>query len=292
MTCPVPTVRQALQAAIERLKSQGLETPRLEAEVLLAHLLGCTRTELVTRWHLPLSPDLAAAFDHLVARRLQREPAAYLIGERAFYDVTLAVDPRVLIPRPETEQLVELALAWAGAMANEDLRVVDVGTGSGALAVVLARKLPSAQVTAIDVSADALAVAASNLARYGLTQRVCLLQGELLAPLQGRPADLIVANLPYVPHEDLPELMADVRDYEPHLALDGGPAGVVLIERLIDQAAKLLAPPGLLLLEIDPRQVDTLLPRARMAFPQGAVSVHVDFAGHARVLRIERRPDA
>ena len=282
------TVGQALREATRLLRQGGIESPRLDAEVLLSHLLGCERTGLYVRDHEPLAPSVAEALTDFVARRLAHEPVAYLLGERAFYDLTLVVTPAVLVPRPETEHLVEEALAWARGREDDPLRVVDVGTGSGALAIALARQLVAAQVWAIDVSAEALAVAASNIARYDLHERVTLLRGDLLEPLPAGGLDLIVANLPYVPNPEMPHLMPDVRDYEPHLALDGGPDGTDLIARLLPQAAARLRTPGLLLLEIDPSQDRALARLARETWPDADVSVGHDLAGLARWVRVAR----
>lgn len=284
------TVRVAVQCAAQRLSAAGCETPRLDAEVLLAHVLGVTRAGLHLRWPEPLEPAAAAAFAGLVARRAAHEPVAYLIGERAFYDVDVRVNGHVLIPRPETEHLVEEALAWAaaGERAGRLLRLADVGTGSGALAVVLARRLPQARVWAVDLSPAALAVAAGNVARYGLGERVLPLCGDLLMPLAG-PLDLIVANLPYVRRDEVPTLMPDVAAYEPWLALDGGADGLDLIRRLLPQAAERLARPGLLLLEIDPRQAGAVAALGHSELADAQVAVRQDHAGRERVVHIERK---
>lgn len=285
------TVQAVVLAAARRLAAAGCDTPRLDAEVLLAYVLGTDRAGLHLHWREPLAPADADRLAGLVARRAAHEPVAYLIGERAFYDVDLYVDRHVLIPRPETEHLVEEALAWTAAYSpaapggtDHAWRLADVGTGSGALAVVLGRRLPGAHVWAVDRSPAALAVAARNVARYGLEGRVLPLCGDLLAPLAG-PLDLVLANLPYVRRDEVPTLQRDVAAYEPRLALDGGADGLDLIRRLLPQAAERLARPGLLLLEIDPRQAPTAAALALAALPGASVAVLRDYSGRERVVR-------
>jgi len=281
------SVRDALYRAVRVLADSGSDSPRLDAEVLLAHVLGTSRTDLYVRWAEPLAEEPAQRFAALVRRRAAHEPVAYLIGHREFYDLDLYVDHRVLIPRPETEHLLEDALAWARGQKVWPLRVVDVGTGSGALAVALARHLENAHVWAVDLSAAALEVAEINVRRYGLQDRITLVQGNLLASFTG-PFDIITANLPYVPQEDWPSLAPDVAAYEPRSALDGGKGGLEVILRLLEQTPERLAYPGLLLLEIDHRQMDTVLSVARILLPDTRASVVRDYAGLARVIRIER----
>lgn len=281
------TIGSALRWAIPLLTGVGGRSPRLDAEVLLAHVLAAPRTHLIAHRDAPLSGEAARRYRDLVRRRIGGEPVAYLVGERAFYDLELAVDDRVLIPRPETELLVDEALDWCRRSGHRCRRIADVGTGSGALAVTLARYLPDARVWAVDRSPGALAVAARNVARYGLADRVFLVCGDLLAPLAGR-LDLIVANLPYVPRERLAHLDAGVRDFEPREALDGGPDGLDIIRRLLPQAAERLAAPGLLLLEIDDGQGCAVEAAAGAALPDARASIHRDYAGLERMARIER----
>ncbi len=283
--CAGTSVGEARRWATGLLATSS-ETPRLDAEVLLAHVLGVGRTALVADRARCLSPAQAEQFTEMVRRRLKGEPVAYLVGRRAFYDVELSVDARVLVPRPETELLVEAALSWARSTAVGPLRVVDVGTGSGALAIVLARHLPGASVIATDLSGQALEVAASNLATLGLSDRITLVRCDLLTCLGG-PIELIVSNPPYVPRDRLPTLPADVRLYEPRCALDGGDAGLELISRLLHQAASRLARPGLLLAEIDETQGPACHALATTLWPPATVSVLRDLAGLDRVLRVE-----
>ncbi len=283
--CP-QQVGDALRWGIRLLAARGIESPRMDIEVLLAHLLQVERPQLLVRRDACLTPAQIEAFTALVRRRAQHEPVAYLIGQRPFYDVTLRVTPDVLIPRHESEHLVEEALAWA-ASQGRPLRVVDVGTGSGALALVLARHLPQARLCAVDLSMPALQVARENLRRYGLARRVPLVQADLLAPL-GAAFDLIVANLPYIDADRMPELEPNVRNYEPHQALDGGAGGLAVIARLVAQLPAHLARPGLALLEIDPHQAAPLQALTRQALPDAQMRLVRDYGGHDRVLVIER----
>lgn len=283
----VLAIGAALRWAIPLLASSGADSARLDAEVLLAHVLSLPRARLIARSADPLPEEAARRYRDLVLRRVEGEPVAYLVGERAFYDVNLIVDRRVLIPRPETEMLVDEALRWCRQAGQRCRRIADVGTGSGALAITLARHLPNARVWAVDRSVGALAVAARNIERYGLAGRVIPVCGDLLAPLAG-PLDLIVANLPYVPGERLPHLDVGVRDYEPREALDGGPDGLDVIRRFLPQAAERLGAPGLLLLEIDEGQGAPVAAAAGAALPDAAISVHRDGARLERMARVER----
>jgi len=233
---PVATVRDALAWATPILSTAGVPSPRLDAEVLLAHVLGASRARLYAAPEQALLPPQRQAYAAVVARRREREPVPYITGQREFYALDFAVDPRVLIPRPETELLVECALQSASQWADDGkLRLADIGTGSGIMAISLAVHLPQATVYATDASAEALLVAAANAARHGVSNRVHLLHGELLDPLPV-PVHLIAANLPYVPSGVLPTLDRDVVDYEPLAALDGGPDGLTHIRRLLDGA--------------------------------------------------------
>ncbi|MDP3062015.1 MAG: peptide chain release factor N(5)-glutamine methyltransferase, partial [Chloroflexota bacterium] len=221
----------------------------MEAELLLAHILHADRTRLyaLSDTHVSLAEE--QDLEGLLARRLLREPLAYILGVRWFYGLELAVRPGVLIPRPETELLVERAIALAG---DRVLSIADVGAGGGNIAVALAVYLPRARLFATDISPNALQVAAENVARHGVAEQVTLLHGDLLAPLSA-PVDMIAANLPYVRRDALPSLQPELR-YEPVEALDGGPDGLDLLRRLLAQAPDYLASGGWLLAELDPWQ--------------------------------------
>jgi release factor glutamine methyltransferase len=283
------TVGRALGAARQRLKEAGSESSRLDAEVLLAHTLDVGRSWLFAHPERKLLPEEAATFESLVKRRAQYEPVPYLVGHKAFYGLDFNVDRRVLIPRPETEILVERALDvvnWnCGDSPATTVRVADVGTGCGVIAVTVAVKCPQAHIYAIDLSADALDVAAQNIWRYGMADQVTLLQGDLLAPL-AEPVDLITANLPYVPATAWPTLAPDIVRYEPRLALDGGPDGLTLIDRVLAQASPLLLPGGVILLEIGHEQGEAVRRKALQVFPWAIVDVIRDYADLDRIVRV------
>lgn len=256
-----------------------IDNPRFDAELLVAYALGITRLQLYTEHDKPLDAPELATIRGLVQRRGRHEPAAYITGERGFWSLDLKVDGRVLIPRPETEQLVERALAFL--KGKPQARVVDVGTGSGCIALALASERPDLRITAVDASPDALNVAQAN--RAALKLDIELAQSDLLSAVDG-PLDLVVSNPPYIASAVVDTLMPDVREFEPRMALDGGPDGFVLIRRLIDQAAARLTPGGMLMFEIGhdqgPGALDLL--RTHGAFTDCAL--HADLAGHDRVV--------
>ncbi len=278
------SVTATLAAAAERLRAVGGDTPRLDAEVLLAHVMGVGRAALLTHPDRALTDEERSIYDVLIERRSRGEPVAYLTGARDWYDLTLRVTPDVLVPRPETEGLLERALAWA--RARRIRAAVDVGTGSGALTIALARALPDATVYATDLSSPALDVACANARRINPTLDITFLHGDLLAPLP-EPVDLIVANLPYIGEEEYTGLISDVRLYEPRAALVGGPTGHELIARLLDMAPARLRPGGALFLELGPPQAAPALLAARAIFPDAAIRVDDDYAGLARYLVVD-----
>lgn len=242
------TVQEVLGRASEHL-GRTSDSGRLDAELLLAHALRLSRLDLYTQHDRPLNPGELDAYRDLVARRAKREPVAYILGEWGFRRLTLKVDGRALIPRPETETVVERALEHIRAL--DAPHVVDVGTGTGAIALAIADEHPSAVVTAIDVSPDALALAAENVERTGL--EVALLRHDVRDGLPDGPYDLVVSNPPYVDPDDLPGLMADVREYEPHVALVGD-----AVPQLVARAARdALRPGGWLVLEVGDGQATT-----------------------------------
>lgn len=274
-----------LREATARLSAVGIEEARLDAELLLAHSLGLTRSVLLAHPERPLSRADLEALSALLHRRTAREPLPYLTGQREFFGLNFAVDPRVLIPRPETELLVERALALASDRTSPSpLLLADIGTGSGCIAVALAAHLPRATIYASDVSADALAVAQGNAARHGVASRIRFYQGDLLSALP-EPVQIIVANLPYISEREWPTLPPEVR-WEPRVALDGGPDGLDLVRRLLAQAPSYLAADGALLLEIGTGQGKTAVHLARAAFPQAEMSLLHDGGGRARVVQI------
>ena len=275
---------QALHEATESLQATGIEDAWLEAEVLLRHTLDLDRAHLYARLQEDLSAGDQAAFHSLLARRLAREPTAYIVGRREFYGLDLETTPAALIPRPETELLVEEAIARA--RHHERPLIVDVGTGNGAIAVALAVHLRQAALVAIDLSREALALAVRNARRHGVEGRISFLQADLLAPL-AQPAAIIVANLPYVSSGDWEALPPEIREHEPRAALDGGPDGLREIERLLEQAPSCLRLGGSLLVELGPLQVTPALVLARRCFPGAAARILPDAAGLDRLLVID-----
>lgn len=277
-------VASALAQAYEALG--GIDDGRLTAQALLAHVLGVPRAHLLAHPERNLTLQEHTEYMALVARAARGEALAYLTGEREFCGLSFWVDGRVLVPRPETEQLVELALAARPADGRRWL-LLDVGTGSGCLAVTLAVRAAEAawevEVTATDISAEALEVARRNAQRHGVEARIKFIQGDLLAGVLPPPRfDLVCANLPYIDSGELQQL--DVFKHEPRQALDGGPGGLALIERLLAQAPAVLASGGCLLLEIGATQGQAAAGLARRAFPQGDVRVYPDLSGLDRVV--------
>ena len=274
------TIGRVVKWATEDFQKRGFETARLDAELLLAHALKVDRVRLIIDADRPLAPAELATYRQLIQRRRAREPIAYIRERREFYGLDFCVDRRVLIPRPDTEILVDLALA------REPATVVDVGTGSGCIAISLAVHLPEAFVYAIEISPAALAVARRNVERHGVAGRVRLMAGDVLSPRPG-PVDLIVSNPPYIPTGQCASLPASVRDHEPRLALDGGLDGLETIQRLMAQALAVLHPSGGLLVEIGADQGKAAVYLARTYFPDATIRVHPDLAGRDRVLEVQ-----
>jgi release factor glutamine methyltransferase len=280
------TVAAARRGATERLAEAGADAPALDAELLLAHVLQCERVALLTCPERRLTERERHALDDLVGRRAEREPLAYILGRREFYGLVLEIGAGVLIPRPETEELVERAVDWLRRQGLAAPTVADVGTGSGAIAIALAHVWPSAGVYALEASPTAAAVARRNIERWGLSDRITLLTGDLLAPL-ATAVNLIVANLPYIATAEVETLMPEVARYEPRLALDGGADGLDVIRRLLAQAPSRLLPGGALFLEIGASQGPAARAAAEAIFPSAETAVYPDLAGHDRILMIQ-----
>ena len=245
------TVGRLLSWTTGWLTERGSDSPRLDAEVLLASVRGCPRILLYTAFDEVVADELRSRFRELVRRRGGGEPVAYLVGGREFYSLQLTVSPAVLVPRPETEALVVRVLDLCREAASA--RIVDVGTGSGAIAIALAKHLPRAALVATDLSAAALDVARGNAERHGLTERIRFVESDLLAAAElAGPWDVIVSNPPYVREDEFASLPRDVREYEPRAALVAGPRGVEVIERLAAAAVGRLNPGGWLVLEAGP----------------------------------------
>ena len=256
------TIQELLKVSADYLRQKGVDNPRLGAEVLLARHLKVDRVRLYLEFEKPLQEEELAGYRSLIRRRAAREPLQYITGTQGFWSTELVVRPGVLIPRPETELLVEQTLEIVRRDDSETVApcILDLGTGSGALIVALGREIENARLFASDISPEALTVARENATRLGLSQRVEFLHGDLLEPVKekGLRFHLIVTNPPYVASEEMATLMPEVR-HEPVLALDGGPGGMAYLERIIREAPDCLEPGGWLLIEMDPRQVAAAL---------------------------------
>jgi len=235
---------------------------------------------LLTHPEHTLALDQLSNYQSLISRRVSGYPLPYLTGRVEFYGLEFEVTPEVLIPRPETETLVDLAIA------RQPMSIVDVGTGSGCIAVSLAVHLPEAVVYAIEISPAALAVARRNVERHGVAERVRLMAGDVLSPRPG-PVDLIVSNPPYIPTGECGSLPASIRDYEPRLALNGGPDGLAVVQQLLMQAPAVLRPGRGMLIEIGADQGEAATYLARTFFPHATVRLHPDLAGRDRVLEVQ-----
>lgn len=246
------TTRRLLDWMSETFTTRDLDSPRLSAEILLSTVLGCERLRLYMETDRPASPDELASLRGLVRRALDHEPIQYLTGEAWFFGLPFKADRRALIPRPSTETIIEHLLQHE---RTEDrgrcVRIADVCTGSGSIAVALAKHLPDAEIIATDISPDALALARENADKHALSDRIEFAQGDLLGPLTGRaPFDWIVSNPPYIPDHEWEAVEPNVKDHEPHLALRAGGDGLEFVRPIIENAAGLLAPGGRLLVEI------------------------------------------
>ena len=285
----------------ERLRVAGSESARLDAELLLGDAIGVGRTVIVAHIGATVGPEAAARYRAWIDRRAAGEPVAYIRGIKEFYGLAFSVDKRALIPRPETERLVELAEAevrrrLAGSAAGSGVRIVDVGTGSGAIAVALAvglvrrHALEAVALLATDVSDDALDLARENAVAHAVAEAIAFAQSDLLADASvaaSKPFDLVLANLPYVRHDVVPVLPI-AASFEPATALDGGEDGLEIIERLLQQLPERLAEDGLALIEIGADQGDLIVERCRHVLPGWQCDVEPDLAGLPRVARIQR----
>jgi release factor glutamine methyltransferase len=275
------TIRSLMEWTEQHFREKGIESWRLEAQLLLAHALECRRPELYTRWDETVDEKRRGKFRELIKRRLEGCPVQYLLGYRDFFLLNLEVTPAVLIPRPETELLVTEALNYLKPLGAP--QVLDVGTGSGCIAIAIAHRRPTAKVTASDISAEALEVARRNAARHGVAEKIHFVEGDLLAPLNGEQFDLIVSNPPYVSHPEYEGLAAHVRNFEPRLALDGGTDGFSIYDRLIPDSIHHLAPGGRLLLEIGHSQEAGVRRRVEAAGLIAAATIRDD-QRHPRVI--------
>ena len=293
----MPNLRTVIQQTHRTLESAEIPDARLEAEVMVMDVMRMPRQAIFAEQESQVSPQQEEQLAAIVQRRLTREPLAYILNYREFYGVNLLVNPDVLIPRPETETMVEHALFMAlMGMESREIVIADVGTGTGAIAVNLAIHLPAARIYASDAYDATLDVAAYNVRMHNVADRVTLLKGDLLEPLP-EPVDVIVANLPYLPTGRIPTLQPEIQ-WEPVAALDGGADGLDHIRRLLSQAATAhggegarLKPHGVILLEMDPEQFSEARSLASAAFPEAEITVEPDLAGQDRVLSISLAAD-
>ncbi len=276
------TILSVLDWTRAHFESKKLSSPRLDAELIMGHALSLERVMLYAHFDRPLGQEELTAIRGLVARRARGEPMAHLVGKKEIWSLTFEVTPDVLIPRPDTETLIELCVTKM--KTRETPVIADVGTGTGCIAIALAKELPAAKVTAIDISPKALAIAEKNRERHAMNERVSLVESDLLASIpENADFDLIAANLPYIAREEIPKLMRDVKDFEPHLALDGGPDGLDLVRRLVLEARTRLREGGVLALEIgyDQRErTEAILAEAGYR----EIEAHQDPGEHDRVV--------
>jgi release factor glutamine methyltransferase len=287
------TVRDSCSKAKQILAAAGCDTPALDAELLAAQVLVIERSQLWLEPERTFSETQTKQFNELVARRQKREPLPYILGEWEFYGLRLEVTPAVLIPRPETETLVEVCISRLSTLnaQRSTLNGADIGTGSGAIAIALAHSLANLHLIATEFSEAALAVAQRNILRHNLQDRITCLKADLLEAVVGRGCqappsgsfDFIIANLPYIPTNIIPTLQPEVRDWEPRPALDGGPDGLIYIWQLISQARDYLKPGGFIALEISPEQAEEV--KRLLALNNfGNLEIVKDLAGKARVI--------
>ena len=278
------TLQQLCHQAAQQFEAVDIDAPRLSAEVLMAHALDIDRAQLLARLDQVPAPDQLARFQIDLERVLRDEPLAYVVGHREFYDLDLMTDRRALIPRPETECLIEFVL---DRFRDHPAPVVaDIGTGCGAIAVTLAKHLPNATLVATDLSAEAIDLARSNAQRHQLEHRIDFRVGNLLEPVTEQ-LDLLAANLPYIDDKDWPFLQKTIRGREPKMAFIGGPDGLDLIRALLRTAPRVLKPHSVIVLEIAAYQGDTITEIASQSFPAARIEVRQDYAGLDRLAVIE-----
>lgn len=288
MDGPGKTIREAYVEASSFLKRHGVDEPAQNGQLLLEHLLGWSKTRLYLNWQDPFPEEKELDWQRLLSRRAGGEPVQYIIGSEGFYGLTLQVAPAVLIPRPETEVLVQEIMyrgkrLWPEESGRRPL-VADIGTGSGAIPVTLAVHCPAWELVAVDISEEALQLARRNAEQNGAGDRIRFLQGDLLAPVfaLGMSPDIVVSNPPYIKSGDLPDLQREVRDFEPHLALDGGEDGLDFYRRLTEQLASQPVKPTLVGFEVGMGQAQAVAAMLRELGLFGSVSIVRDLAGVER----------
>jgi release factor glutamine methyltransferase len=290
-TGSAPSAGKLLERGASELRAAGVPDARLDAELLLRHALGCSREALFAHLHEPAAAEAAGHYFQLLERRRGRVPIQHILGTQDFYGLSFRVTPAVLIPRPETEGVVEEALGELSRRNAKAPRVADVGCGSGCIAVTIARERPEVSVLAIDASAAAIAVARENASAHGVEGRITFVLGDLLEPLieRGERLDLLVSNPPYVVDAEIEGLAPEVREHEPRLALAGGADGLSAIHRLLDGVGDVLVEGGALVMEIGHGQDGSVKERVRSAGLELA-RIAKDLAGIPRVV-VARKPE-
>ncbi len=286
-----PRIRDALQSATQRLNKANISSARLEASALVAEGLNLSRTELILRAEEVLTPEQEERIDHLIQRREAGEPFFYILGKREFWSLDFKVDPNVLSPRPETEILLEqfLRIVRSKTNGNEAIRLLDIGTGSGCIAICSAVEIANLLVTAVDISAEALCIAQENANRHKVVDRICFTQADLFPPDEEELFHFILSNPPYIESGDISGLPADIRDYEPHGALDGGLDGLDFYRKIISKAESRLLAGGVLMMEIGETQAEAI---GSLANKQGGYElpkIFKDFSGKDRVISMHKR---
>ena len=279
-------LREIFNSAGETLMRTGSPDAQLEAEVLIRHVLQIDRATFFRDLEQPVTDCDWERLDDLVNRRLNREPLNYITGLREFYGLDFEVSDSVLIPRQETELLVDTVISLARSRPKCDMKICDIGTGSGAIAVSVAVNLPSAEVMAIDISQRALDIADANRRMHGVYNRVSLRRGNLLEPVDWKP-EIIVSNPPYIRRSDLSLLQPEIQ-YEPSVALDGGPDGLEVIRGLLRQSSDKVSSTGAILFEIDSSQKESARMLSREYFPNSEISILDDLSGNSRAILIEK----
>ena len=282
------TVRRVLEWTTGHLKKHGSDTPRLDAEILLAHARGCQRIQLYTQFDEPLTDAVRGLMRELVQRRTKAEPVAYLVGVREFFSLSFRVTRDVLIPRPDTETLVMAILD--GVKGKPSPSVLDLCTGSGCVAVAVAKNGPTAQITATDISPAAIEIARENVARHSLSDRVTVIESDLFAKIvPGSTFDVIAGNPPYVPSGEIAKLDASVAHHEPHLALDGGADGLSVLRKIMHAAPQFAAPNAHFFMEFSPEQADAVTSMFVEHGGYSDVTIQKDLAHRPRILKARLR---
>jgi release factor glutamine methyltransferase len=275
------TIEEALGEAFSRIKSIS-ETPNLDAQILLGHSMGVSRTWVIGHAHDVITPNVFKNFQSLISQREIGVPLPYILGWWEFYGRRFRVSEEVLIPRPETELLVEVAINYLTQNSARQF-VLDIGTGSGCIAISLAAEISPLEILATDISRNALGLAKENAVKHGVSERIHFVQMDLSTGVSAQP-DVVCANLPYIPGEQLQNL--EVANWEPSIALDGGVNGLSQIIDLLDDLPRIVQPGGMILLEVEEKKGDDVRVEARERFPDGKIELHCDLAGKDRLLSI------